>query len=166
MNKKAQVEGLLPFVLMMVLVGLLIGVGIISLDKLADSSWLEATVYNETVALSNNTVTSFAHGNITSFTRLRNVSGDELSSAYYTVYVSNGSVLFEMGAGGNSTCGLGKNCLADYKFENHASKSAEATRSALTEVSNISSNWIGLIITIFVLAIIIALVVSSFGTRK
>lgn len=61
---------------------------------------------------------------------------------------------------------IGVGVLALDKFSTSSGVSATASsaiNSARTEVANIASNWLGLIVTIAVLAIIIALVVGSFG---
>jgi len=83
-NKKMELKDLYNFVLLIVLVGMIIGVGVLTLDKFSTSTGVSAT----------------------------------------------------------------------------ASSAINSTR---TEIANISTNWIGLIVTVSILAIILTLVIRSFG---
>lgn len=64
---------------------------------------------------------------------------------------------------------LGVGILAIDKFSTSSGVSSAAStalNNTRTELGNIASNWLGLIVTIAVLAIIITLVVRSFAMRR
>lgn len=64
---------------------------------------------------------------------------------------------------------LGVGILAIDKFSTSTgvtSAASTALNNTRTELGNIASNWLGLIVTIAVLAIIITLVVRSFAMRR
>jgi len=61
---------------------------------------------------------------------------------------------------------LGVGILAIDKFSTSSGVTAAAStalNNTRTELGNIASNWLGLIITIAVLSIIVAMVIQSFG---
>ena len=151
------------FVLLIVTVGLLIGVGVIVADKFGSINSYDRTNSNRSITFSNQTVT-LGVGNITSVHSVVNAS-DYITypSACYTIDNTNGSI--NLRNTNNATCGTYPSkvlaVLVDYKDYNTATSSAMASVSS--EIAGIGSNWIGLIIVISMLSIIITLVVRSFG---
>ena len=158
-----ETKQLVPFVLMIVLVGMIIGVGVLTLDKFSVASFYTRTGYNDTItAPANNTRIALDYGNITAVSKLSNGTfQDTLSSTCYEVFTANGSFVYYNQSVACNTYGANLNLIYDYR--EYATASRNAVNSATTEVSNISSNWLGLIVTIMVLSIIIVLVVRSFG---
>lgn len=65
---------------------------------------------------------------------------------------------------------IGAGVLALDKFGGVAATSSAAASTAInnarTEVGNISTNWLGIIITIAMVAILIGLLVTSFSLRR
>ena len=64
---------------------------------------------------------------------------------------------------------LGVGVLTLDKFSTTSGVSATAgtaINATRTEIANISSNWLGLIVTVSILAIILTLVIRSFGAAR
>ena len=178
-NKKGQeLNKLYSFVLLIVLVGMIIGVGVITFEKTAEITYYDVTNYNDTVDLTaNNTAVQLDWGNITSVDRVVNAtpsagSGGILSSDCYRLENHTSSTPKGKGyfiyLNSSAACGWNAN-FADmditliYDAKNYDTETRDAMGFATTEVSGIASNWLGLIVTVFVLSIILFLVVRSFG---
>jgi len=166
MDKKAQttnVHMLYSFVLLIVLVGMVIGVGIIVLDKLGSTTYYNIKDINETITpTSNNSITALNWGNIT-LTKVYNdtSTNNALPTVCYKVNTTEGD--FQVEILNNGTCiWWTRNIYIIYDAKNYATATRDATISSRAEVANISSDWIGLIVTVTILSIILGLVLLSF----
>ena len=165
-NKKAQdLNSLYQFVLLIILIGMIIGVGIIVLDKFATSTFYTITdndsivinLFNESVPINN--------GNITTYIVKNATSQSVAPTAFYTLDKINGSIkITSNGSVDEAWIFLGNSIEVIYTYKDYDTETKTATLSASKEVSNISTVWIGLIVTIFILAIILTLVIRSFGS--
>lgn len=159
-----EIKALYPFVLMIVLVGVLIGVGVLVVDQFKTVAFNSQVIVNDSFTFNNATTVNLDYGNITIFTRIINASSAVLATSHYTVNTTDGDIAFSVTE--NSTCQEGATCYADYTFKNFETKAGLAAAAVRGEISTIATTWLGIIITIAVLAIILFLVIGSFGRRK
>ena len=157
-----DMKDLVPFVLMVVLVGMVVGVGLISLDRFSTTTFYQRSNYNDSISLTlNNTRYALDYGNITGVNAVWNGTNNLLSSSCYEIYTTNGSMRYINDTADCAVFAGTARVLYDFKEYNTATRNA--VNSASNEVSGITTNWLGLIVTIFVLSIIVVLVVKSFG---
>lgn len=150
--------------LIVILTGMLVGVGVLTLDKFGDATYDTNTVATERIVWPavNGTV-SFAHGNVSQLLSIANTSGTTVPSSNYTLALSTG-VLTAL----DNTSGIvadGDNVDVSYYWIEYDSKAAVALDSARDTVSGINTTWLSLIITISVLSIIMVLVITGFGRQ-
>lgn len=160
-----ELKDLYQFVLLIVLVGMIIGVGMITLDRFSTSTFYSRSDFNETITPSNNTHTALGHGNITAVVQVKNATDENtFPSSCYTIYQPNGTFLLNIQD--NATCKYGHYQLTVvYDYNDYATATRNAVSAVSTEIANISSNWLGLIVTVAILSIILFLVVRSFGSN-
>jgi len=178
---KMRVNDLSKFVLLVVLVGMILGVGLIVLDSFSVATRSDSSLINETVSLS--TLRNEANGNVTEGLLnlangyLKSVSSARLINDNGTTYLlaegidyslvtaeETSSITFkdslalsdtDDGLSGNNT-----EVLYVFKETNTASSGIGSTVDALIPIA---TTWLPLIVTIAVLAIILGLVIHSFG---
>lgn len=152
-----EFKQLLPIVLMLILIGMLLGVGVIVLDNLSAASKSSITVVNESVTLTSATGT-LANGYVTSITFIGNTT--------FRCDLPNADCLniTDSVAGTIATNGSFKDGPFNVSYAyKQATASSTAVDNSVTALSTISSTWLGLIITVVVLSIILAMVIGSFG---
>lgn len=175
-----EVKNLYPFVLLIVLVGMLIGVGVLMFDRFGAQAYTDYTILNDSFTANNNTEalarTNLGYGNLTVVTAVYNNSNHStvITSCFPTMYqtrnyqnLSIGSLVFVHNL--STLChGIsnGSTIFAAYTFRNYESAAKVASDNMRTEVGNISSNWLGLVITVVILSIILFLVVRNFAARQ
>ena len=143
------------FVLLIILVGFVIGVGVLTLDELGDSQTTAATTANETVAFVSQVGT-------TAFNDVSAVTAPILNgSTRWNQFTFTGAGVITI----TNATAADHNYNVTYTHQT-ASVTSAVTDDARDEVALIASSWLGLIITIFVLAIIIAMVMTSFSFRR
>lgn len=157
-----ETKQLLPITLMLVLVGMLVGVGIFTLDSLSTASKTNTDITNETVTitsaagtLGNTYVQSVSFiGNTTFRCDLPNTNCFNITNSATGAIRVNGS--FKDGP---------FNVSYVYKKSTAASTAIDNTVGALDDIPG---TWMALIVTVVVLSIILALVIGSFsgGVRK
>ena len=157
---KMDVKDLPKIVLGMVLVGMLLGVGILIFDSFGSAVRDELAVTNESVTTASETAT-LANRNILSITGFSNNSAVE-----YTLNASDINFTAETGvivvSGVNIVDG-GYNVSYTY---DHNSTTSTVMGSAINATSSIATTWLSLLITIIVLAIILGIVIHSFGAKR
>ena len=161
-----ELPKLYQFVFLIVIVGMLLGIGILSVDKLGIAAKTDTTITEETVA-----ITSGAGQ--TAFDDLVSVSyfgNQSLNSTDPLVVIGNNVAGAEVNwtASGIITVDQTNFSNGDYNITyvyERDSAATTATSNVNTELGTIASTWLGLIITIAVLAIIISLIVSSFAFK-
>lgn len=149
---------------MIVAVGMLLGVGVLTLDKFGTATKESLTILNEsfTVPAANATVT-LNNGNITSFTKILNASGGTWSSSSYSVDLTLGVL---NNTGNTGACTNGSTCYAYYIYDEYDTDANTALSSGRDAISEIGTTWLGLIITIIVLSLILGLVIKSFNLNR
>lgn len=161
----AQDYSKLPIVVfLIILVGMLVGVGVLTLDKFSSSVADSVSVINESfTAPQKDEVVSLANGNITAFTRVINTSGFAYSSGNYSVNLLLGIL---NNTGNQTPCVVNETCYAFYTYDDQNSKAAVTARKGRDAIGEVSTVWLSLIVTIAALAIIIMLVIKGFAFRK
>jgi len=160
-----EIDKLYQFVLIILLVGMLVGVGVLALDKFGTASRESTVVTNESfVVPAVNSVVTLSNGNMTTFTQVLNSTGDVWNSDNYTVTLLSGV----LNNTGNQSCKAGDTCYAYYTYDKYNTVPITAINAGRDAVGEVSTQWLSLIITIGILAVIIGLVVSGFylSTRK
>ena len=152
---------LYQFVLLIILVGMIIGVGIITMDAFSSTTYYTRSNYNDTVLIANYTAQQLDWGNIT-VTKVWNGTTNTLNSVCYTINATPGYFIYTNQT--KDTCGTDANTNFQiiYSYLDYKTATSAATANVSTEIANIASDWIGLIVTVFILAIILGLVIMSF----
>lgn len=160
-----ELNGIARFALIVLLIGMIVGIGVLILDRMSTSPSLynDVTVSGESFTWpANATNVSLAHGNITTFTRITNASGTTLAAANYTVFAEAGIVK----ALQNTTiCKTGASCLAYYEYEDRNTKSTQALAAARDALADLATSWLGLIVLIGALSVILVMVIRSFANQ-
>ncbi|KKR36263.1 MAG: hypothetical protein A2W74_00405 [Planctomycetes bacterium RIFCSPLOWO2_12_38_17] len=168
-GKKGQqmdVSKLQPFIIIIVLVAMVIGIGIITLDKMGATTFYTLNNLNESITLNGNySLTNLGFGNVTNVDRVINSTGssNSLGTNCWEVNMTAGQFTYK-----NNTDDCRESATVNiiYDAKNYATATVAATRATSAEVANISSSWMGLIITIVVLAIILGIVLVSFSPDR
>lgn len=167
-----ELKDLSGFVLLIVLVGMLLGVGVLTLNKFADATYYTSRA-NETINGMNNLsdqTYEVIKGNFSATPDivLQNQTGETLTTYTFVENTTDGNRAYLAptfnNASTNGTFSDEVYILFNYKNFNTITKTTLDESS--TEVGNISSNWIGLIITVMILALILVLVIGSFGAAR
>lgn len=161
-----EVPKLYQFTLLIVIVGMLLGVGILALDKFGTAAKDSTAVTYETVAVASGSG-STANDDVTAVSFFGNMS---VNSTDNVINIGNGVADVRVNW---TTAGLLDVHSANFSDGNYNvsytyladTNAFTATSNTVTELSTIASTWLGLIITIAVLAIIITLVVRSFAFK-
>jgi hypothetical protein len=151
------------FALLIVLIGMIVGIGVLVLDKLASSPSVANTVSvtNESFTWPDNASNvTLAHGNITSFTQILNGSSVAVDPTNYTVLSTDGKITALQNT---SICKTGASCFATYSWSDKNTKAATAFGAASDAVADIANSWIGLMVLVGALAIILVFVIRNFG---
>ena len=155
-----EIEKIYPFVLLVLLVGMIIGVGILTMDKFGVATREAATKTNESIVLASNTGTT-TNSNVTSISFFGNASNNSVTEFVLNTEVNittNGVITVDTKIEDGTY-----NVSYAYTKGNPAYDALEDTGY---ELSTMASTWIGLIITIFVLATIMFLVIRSFANAR
>ena len=166
-NTKGQagVEKLYPFVVLIVLVGMIIGVGVLISDKFGSAT--SNIVYNINQTFSegtwvNNSVVDLSGGNITAVHRVTNHtgSGNIAPGACYFVNKTPGTIMF---VNSSVPCDMLPSISIIYDWKNYDTITRRTMSSVTDEIGAIATDWLGLIVTVMILSIILFLVVRSFS---
>lgn len=161
-----ETRDLYPFILLIISVGMLIGVGILVFDNFGTASSMLYTVNDSFTFPQVGVNATLDHGNITSFTEILNSSGSAQPTTNYTTYLSNPNIAARVLNTENSSCAGGDTCYAFYTYRDYATNTRSAMNSMVTSTSSIATTWLALIITVAVLAIVLGLVIRSFGRGR
>lgn len=151
----------MPIVVLLVLTGLLVGVGVLTLDKFSDATKTDTGVADEAVALtyagSNQFTGSLANNDIRAISEFNNKTNNVSIIDDITFTATSGAVVLS-NATNHYAAGT---YYSSYTYGAETRSSLSITNSSLA-IGSISVNWMSLIITISVLAIILGLVLNSF----
>ena len=156
-------ENLPKVIITLVLIAMVIGVGVIMSEKFGAATSYSRTGYNDTVALTvNNTRYALDKGNITGVTAVWNSTFNLLPSACYQIFGVNGSMMY---VNDTADCAVFANtAYVIYDYTEYATASRNVLTSTGKEISNISTQWLGLIVTMIVLSIILGYIILSMGS--
>jgi len=149
-----ELPKLYQFALLIVIVGMLLGVGILALDKFGVAAKEEATI-TESVAIVSK-VGASANDDTTDLLAFYNSTNTWVVDV--DVNLTAAGVVTTRANVSDGTYTM------NYTYDKDTAATT-ATTNTNTELGTIASTWIGLIVTIFVLAIIITLVISSFSFK-
>lgn len=161
-----EFKDLYPFVLMLVMIGMLLGIGILVLDNFRTTgTGVSTAITNESFVMpaANATGTSLAHGNITAFTYVLNSTGDTCDATDYTITLASGAVL---NTGQPKGCHNGTTVYAYYTYTDYNNAAATSMVNTRNAIATISTSWLPLIVIVAVLALILGLVIRSFNARR
>lgn len=164
----ADVKELMPFTILLVIVGVLLGVGILVVDSMGSAS------YNSVVETSRDfTEPTLNNTNITLFGPLLSdvvlSNGTVLSSTNrYKVYKAAGVITWYNNTATVDRCIVGgTTCKLSYTWKEVDSVTETALGSVVSDgLAPIASTWMGLLVTIVILGIILGIVVTSFAGRR
>ena len=161
-----ELNNLQGFVLMLVMIGMLLGAGILILDKTSESIYDTVTVSDLAITIPAVNTAAAIKGNITSYGYIRNATNDTFSSGNYTVHKANGTIFFD-DVSVNLTCKEGQTCyLTTYTYKEYGTVASGVFGNVISATTPVASTWLPLIVTIVILAIILVIVVRSFQARQ
>ena len=159
-----ETQNLPAIILSFVMVGMILGVGILTLDSFGPASSGRTTITAESATFTFNSTITLANGHVVSFTGITNSSGVTVPASNYSASVSGATVSV-----GNCTSCMGtKNGDAvtlSYIYDKYDSHAKTGTDNVVTAAGTISSTWLPLIVTIIALSVILLLVMRSFRGR-
>ena len=154
-------EKLPATIIVMVMIGMILGVGIITIVNLGDAARDYNTVTGENYTYTFNTSQALTNTECRSFTELRmaNATATVIPTTAYSVVLDPCAVTV------TSAVYDGANLNATYVAYSD-SDATTAMDNVNTQMGSISSTWMGLIVTVMALGIIMALVLNSFGNPR
>jgi hypothetical protein len=162
-----EIKFLQGFVLVLVFVGMILGVGVLVLDKFQRATRTTTTVVDTANNLSTGSSVDFTDTYCLTLTQVDNGN---------TVYYPNASYAdsFNLTWTDLDGCVLGYSAIAGCTLPlcnvTYTYGAAEASSTALINANNaitpIASTWLSLIVTVAVLAIILTLVITSFAGKR
>ena len=155
-----ELSDLQKFVVVLVLTGMVLGVGILIIDQFGLATRDITIVTNESHNITViNGSTTLTYTPVISCSAVRNASGTTMSTSDYTC-ISNGSVTTTLENGTNNPY------YWDYKYYQNTTTSNTMLTGVTPAISPIATTWLGLIVTVVVLAIILTLVIRSFVIKR
>lgn len=161
-----EISKLQGFVLLLLFVGMLLGVGVLTLDKYQRAVRTTTTVVDTANNLSTGTSVDFATTYCLSITQVDN--------GVTTFYPNASQVDYNLTWTDADGCTMGYSAIAGcsnpkcnitytYGATTTAATAAVNTNAAITPIA---STWLPLIVTVFVLAVIMSLVIGSFAGKR
>lgn len=149
-------------VLFLVLTGMLLAVGMLIMGQFGTQVRDTNTVIETGKNLSTGTSITLGQTNCIAVTSVGNGT-DTFSKTTYNISFNNKASCV-MGYSPIAACALPKcNVTYTYGADNDAS---DTTENVVTSLSPIATNWLPLIVTVLVLAIILSLVINSFAMGR
>lgn len=158
-----EIKDIVPFVLLMVLCGMLLGTGILVLNKFNGAVRTTGTFTDTAKNLSTGSTLTLSKTYCIAITSVGNGTATfSLATNNVTLAVADTCVVTYSPI---PACTLPKcNITYTYGVENSAST---ATTNTVTAITPIATTWLSLIVTVAILSIILGLVINSFaGNRK
>ena len=158
-----EVKQLVPFVLLIVMVGMILGVGLLVLDAFGVSTYTDTTVEeNATTSSGAATVTTIGAGvNTLTFFGNSSINTTEANlNIGENANISSDGVLSVM-----------EDNWTDGSYEVHytynkTGVTVQVTNETVNSLSPVATTWMSLIVTVAILAIILTLVIRSFAMRR
>ncbi len=161
-----ELKAIYGFALLLVVVGMILGIGVMTLDKFGVGTYNAALKVNDSLTLRTDV-----------WTALSNPTADLTSRAYTATNVTGSSVDVVCNSNlkwdcraikiaDNTNIAMNNTVINVTYYYGVASVTSAALTNTRTEISTISTTWLGLIVTVVILAIILTLVIQSFGGIK
>jgi hypothetical protein len=142
---------------------MVLGVGVLVLDKFGRSTRTSITVVSTGQNLSAASSVDFSETYCTEITSVSNAT-NSYDTSLLTFSNADGCAITNAGITG---CGPGAGAFCNITYKYGASTTSQtALDNVNTAVSGIASNWLPLIVTVMILAIILSLVMGAFGGVK
>lgn len=154
-----EIKDLYPFVFLILSIGVLLGIGIVVLDVFSDAVKDTGFVQNESIAIAGQ-AGSTANDEVIAWSYFGN-------STYHCTGPTN-PICVNVSADGDVTANstfANATYQITYTYERD-SAGTTAVGNVVTAVAPIASTWMPLIVTVFVLAIILGLVIRSFTSGR
>jgi len=152
-----EIKQLESFVLLLVMLGLIIGVGVLTLDKFGVATKDSTIVYSENVTITAGVGTP-TNDDITSLDDCYDSSNRSHLILNSECNLS-GTTEILVNTTGNGIIGI------NYTYDKDSTATTTVT-SVNTSMGTIASTWLPLIVTIVVLSIILTLVIRSFVVKR
>lgn len=145
------------FVLLLVIIGMILGVGILTLDKYSRAVRTTTTITDANVNVSSGSATLSQEYCLTIATITNATGATTWDASTYNVSYTN-----------LDTCVITSDLPVTQKYNITYTYGADteaqtASTNTVTAITPIASTWLPLIVTVFVLAIIMGLVIRSFA---
>ena len=154
---KMEFKDLYPVVILLVMVGMLLGIGVLVFSLFGDAAKEDALVLDESISIASGRGTT-ANDDLVSIQNFGNESTElvALRSAADFNFSKTGEIRV------NSSF-LAGDYIVNYTYGRDTT-TTDVLDDSISAVGAISTTWLPLIITVLVLAIILTLVLRSFGT--
>ena len=148
-------------VITLVMTGLLLGIGIVTISKFGTTVADSTSVVNGTIVIASGTGGVRSDQGITAVSTFSNATVD------YIVYLSNDSInwtadgvfVVDGAIMGDSTYDL------SYVYDQNVT-GTDTMVQVVASMAPIASDWLPLIVTVAVLAVILTMILTSFGKRR
>jgi len=157
-----ETKALYPFVLMLVMTGMIIGVGLLMFDKFGTAAKTSGvSILNEEQAAVDNVIYLNNHP-VSGIVQMKNKTdpGHLIPAAAYNLTKDSGKVVIN-----GTQWGGAYSVYVNYTGSVNSSSTVALAQTS-TAVGSISSTWLALIVIVVVLSIVLGLVVRSFNIRQ
>jgi len=157
-----QINKLQGFVLLLVLVGMILGIGVLVLDKFSVATRDTTTAISTGVNFSTGTSLDLATEYCIAATSIGNGTSTFSLTTYNVTLTDTEDCIFEYSAIPACTSPL---CNITYTYGADTT-AATSTINVVSAITPIASTWLPLLVTIAILSIILTLVISSFAMKR
>jgi hypothetical protein len=157
-----EIKDIVPFVLLIVLCGLLLGTGILILDQFSRNVRDQATYVDTAQNLSTGTSVTLSQTYCLSVTSIGNAT-TTFDLTQYNVSFSNADAC-TVSYSPFPACSL-PTCNVTYVY-GASNAGAAAGLNIISAVSPVATTWLGLIVTVAILSIILGMIITSFAQRR
>ena len=157
-----EVQQLYGFTLLILLVGMVLGVGVLVLDKFSTSVLDDTSGATTARFIYTNNYTTLTHNTVTASSYASyNGSGTAMTLEFDSADKWQATKVKLVSP--TTSNGTAINVTYTYGADSEATDALQASRG---ELSTIATTWLGLVITIAILSIILLLVIRSFAGQK
>lgn len=153
-----ETKALPGLVLLFVITGMILGIGILVYDQFGQVTRVSTSVINESVAVSSG-AGSLAFDNVTALSFFGNITVNDSVTGANVNFTSGGVLAVDQDVYADASYGV------NYVFA-RSSMTTGVMGDLTGAVSPIGSTWLPLIVTVAVLALILTLVIGSFGAGR
>ena len=155
-----EVKNLYPFVFTIIVTGIILGVGVITFYNFGHAVKDSTVLLNESVTMTAGAGTT-ANDDVTAIAGVSNLTGE----VFQNTNMDNGSINFTLGGNIEVATGLDEAVLlVNYTYLKDTA-GTDMVDNMETAITPIATTWIPLIVTIAALAIVLLLVIRSFGAH-